>query len=127
MAKTRIKTLAEEFKLNIEETIQIAQDKLSKEMITGKGKGTWVNEEGVEILKEALIIPEIVPKHLRVKILRECPNRCYNWGYSAEIGKRIPVLIPRRFWGRLVGKLITVECISDDKGESYRYVHKKRQ
>ena len=68
MAKTRIKTLAEEFKLNIEETIQIAQDKLSKEMITGKGKGTWVNEEGVEILKEALIIPEIVPKHLRVNL-----------------------------------------------------------
>ena len=125
MAKTRLTKLAEEFEINIDEAIKIAQDKLSKDMITGKGKGTWINEEGVKILEEALVIPEIVPKHYKVKILKECPNRCYNWGHSVEIGKRVPILIPRRFWGRLIGKVVTVECISDDKGESYRYVHKK--
>ena len=126
MAKTRLTKLAEEFEINIDEALNIAQEKLSKDMITGKGKATWINEEGVEILKDALIIPEIVPKHIKVKILHECPNRCYNWGYSKEIGKKVPVLIPRKFWGRLVGKTITIECISDDKGESYRYVHTKR-
>lgn len=126
MAKTRLTKLAEEFEINIDEALNIAHEKLSKEMITGKGKATWINEEGVEILADALIIPEIVPKHLKVKILNECPNRCYNWGYSKELSKKIPVLIPRKFWGKLIGKTITIECISDDKGESYRYVHTKR-
>ena len=125
MAKTRLTKLAEEFEINIDEAIKIAQDKLPEDMVTGRGKGTWINEEGVKILEEALVIPEIVPKHYKVKILKECPNRCYNWGHCLEIGKRVPILIPRKFWGRLIGKVITVECISDDKGESYRYVHKK--
>ena len=96
-----------------DKAIEIAHEKLSEEMVTGKGKATWINEEGAEILKEALYIPEIVPKHYKVKILKECPNRCYNWGHSKEIGKRVPVLIPRKFWGQLVGKSVTVECISD--------------
>ena len=46
--------------------------------------------------------------------------------YTIIDGKKVPVLIPRKFWGRLIGKTITIECISDDKGESYRYVHTKR-
>lgn len=126
MAKVRLKELAEEYEVEFNKAIEITHEKLSEEMVTGKGKATWINEEGAEILKEALYIPEIVPKHYKVKILKECPNRCYNWGYSKEIGKKVPVLIPRRFWGQLVGKSVTVECISDEKGESYRYVHKKK-
>ena len=126
MAKPRLRQIANEFDVNIKDAITIAEDKLSKEMITGKGGNTWITEEGVDILRDALVIPEIVPKHIKVKILKECPNRCYNWGHSKEIGKKVPVLIPRRFWGHLIGKTLTVECISDDKGQSYRYVHQKR-
>ncbi len=125
MAKTRLKIIAEEYGVDFDEALQMAQDKLPAEMITGKGKGTWINEEGNDILKESFDIPEIVPKHYKAKILRECPNRMFNWGYIKEIQKRIAVLIPRRFWGKLVGKLITIECIKDDKGETYRYVHKR--
>ena len=126
MAKTRLTQLAKECEIEFEDAITIAHDKLPEEAITGKGKNTWINEEGADILRDALIIPEIVPKHIQVKILQECPNRCYNWGHSKEIGKKVPVLIPRKFWGRLIGKTITVECISDNKGTSYRYVHEKR-
>jgi len=125
--KTRLVTLSEEYKVDFDEALQLAKGKLPKEMVTGRGKGTWITPEGVEILKEAFDIPEIVPKHIQVKILKECPNRCYNWGYSKEIGKRIPVLLPRKFWGRLVGKTVAIECIEDDKGVSYRYVPKKKQ
>ena len=46
MAKTRLTKLAEEFKINIDEALNIAQEKLSEEMITGKGKATWINESG---------------------------------------------------------------------------------
>ena len=126
MAKTRLTTIAKECDIEFDEALKIAQDKLPEEMITGKGKGTWINEEGSDILKESFDIPEIVPKHYKVKIFRECPNRMFNWGHIKEIGKKIPVLIPRRFWGKLIGKFETIECIKDDKGETYRYVHKKR-
>jgi hypothetical protein len=125
--KTRLVTLSEEYKVDFDEALQLAKGKLPEEMVTGRGKGTWITPEGVEILKEAFDIPEIVPKHIQVKILKECPNRCYNWAYSKEIGKRIPVLLPRKFWGRLVGKTVAIECIEDDKGVSYRYVPKKKQ
>lgn len=123
--KTRLVTLSAEYKVDFDEALQLALDKLPEEMVTGRGKGTWINEDGVEILKEAFDIPEIVPKHIQVKIIKECPNRCYNWAYSKELGKRIPVLLPRKFWGRLKGKMVTVECIQDDRGSSYRYVQKK--
>jgi len=125
--KTKLTKLIEDYDVEFDEALQIAQDKLPREEITGKGKGTWINEEGVKILDEAFDIPEIVPKHIKVKMLSECPNRCYNWGYSKELGKKVPVLIPRRFYGALVGKTISVECITDDTGTSYRYVHQKRK
>ncbi len=125
--KTKLTKLIEDYDVEFDEALQIAQDKLPREEITGKGKGTWINEEGVKILNEAFDIPEIVPKHIKVKMLSECPNRCYNWGYSKELGKKVPVLIPRRFYGALVGKTISVECITDDTGTSYRYVHQKRK
>jgi len=125
--KTKLTKLIEDYDVEFDEALQIAQEKLPREEITGKGKGTWINEEGVKILDEAFDIPEIVPKHIKVKMLSECPNRCYNWGYSKELGKKVPVLIPRRFYGALVGKTISVECITDDTGTSYRYVHQKRK
>ena len=125
--KTKLTKLIEDYDVEFDEALQIAQDKLPREEITGKGKGTWINEEGVKILDEAFDIPEIVPKHIKVKMLSECPNRCYNWGHSKELGKKVPVLIPRRFYGTLVGKTISVECITDDTGTSYRYVHQKRK
>ena len=125
--KTKLTKLIEDYDVEFDEALQIAQDKLPREEITGKGKGTWINEEGVKILDEAFDIPEIVPKHIKVKMLSECPNRCYNWGHSKELGKKVPVLIPRRFYGALVGKTISVECITDDTGTSYRYVHQKRK
>jgi len=125
--KTKLTKLIEDYDVEFDEALQIAQDKLPREEITGKGKGTWINEEGVKILDEAFDIPEIVPKHIKVKMLSECPNRCYNWGYSKELGKKVPVLIPRRFYGALVGKTVNVECITDDTGTSYRYVHQKRK
>ncbi len=121
--KTKLTKLIKDYNVEFDEALQIAQNKLPQEEITGKGKGTWIGEEGVKILDEAFDIPEIVPKHYRVKILQECPNRCYNWAFIKEIEKRVPVLIPRRVWGKLIGKIVNVECIADENGESYRYIH----
>jgi len=70
------------------------------------------------------MIEEIIPKHYLGDVLGECPNPRYNYVFNKEIGKKIPMLVPRKWQGKLVGKIITFEAISDDTGTSYRYVRK---
>lgn len=56
------------------------------------------------------------------KVLQQAPNP--QWVYCIAIGKdlgKIPVIIPRRYSGKLVGKQILVEAITDNVGTTYRY------
>jgi hypothetical protein len=124
MAKKKLTIIAEEQEVEFEEAMRIATEKLPEGSLTGKGKNTWVNEEGTAILEESFMIDEIIPKHYIGKVLQECPNPKYNVVYNKEIGRRVNMLIPRKWQGRLVGKEVTFEAIEDTKGVSYRYVGK---
>ena len=124
MAKKKLTKIAEEQEVEFEEAMRIATEKLPEGSLTGKGKNTWVNEEGTAILEESFMIDEIIPKHYIGKVLQECPNPKYNVVYNKEIGKRVNMLIPRKWQGRLVGKVVTFEGIQDSKGITYRYVGK---
>ena len=124
MAKKKLTKIAEEQEVEFEEAMRIATEKLPEGSLTGKGKNTWVNEEGTAILEESFMIDEIIPKHYIGKVLQECPNPKYNVVYNKEIGRRVNTLIPRKWQGRLVGKEVTFEAIEDTKGVSYRYVGK---
>ena len=124
MAKKKLTKIAEEQEVEFEEAMRIATEKLPEGSLTGKGKNTWVNEEGTAILEESFMIDEIIPKHYIGKVLQECPNTKYNVVYNKEIGRRVNMLIPRKWQGRLVGKEVTFEAIEDTKGVSYRYVGK---
>jgi len=124
MAKKKLIKIAEEQEVEFEEAMRIATEKLPEGSLTGTGKNTWVNEEGTAILEESFMIDEIIPKHYIGKVLQECPNPKYNVVYNKEIGRRVNMLIPRKWQGRLVGKEVTFEAIEDTKGVSYRYVGK---
>jgi phosphosulfolactate synthase (CoM biosynthesis protein A) len=124
MAKKKLIKIAEEQEVEFEEAMRIATEKLPEGSLTGKGKNTWVNEEGTAILEESFMIDEIIPKHYIGKVLQECPNPKYNVVYNKKIGRRVNMLIPRKWQGRLVGKEVTFEAIEDTKGVSYRYVGK---
>ena len=124
MAKKKLTKIAEEQEVEFDEAMRIATEKLPEGSLTGKGKNTWVNEEGTAILEESFMIDEIIPKHYIGKVLQECPNPKYNVVYNKEIGRRVNMLIPRKWQGRLVGKEVTFEAIEDTKGVSYRYVGK---
>jgi hypothetical protein len=91
-------------------------------MLTGKGRNTWVNEEGQKILVDCMYIEEIVPKHFKGRVLAEAPNPSYVFAYIDEIKMKVPVVIPRRYKGKMKGKTITIEMIEDVRGRSYRYV-----
>lgn len=121
MPKKKLIQIAEDQEVTFEEAMRIALEKLPEGSLTGRGKNTWVTEEGTEILEGSFMIEEIIPKHFQGKVLKECPNPRYNYVYSKEIGKRVPVLVPMRYKGRMVGKVITFEAIEDKKGTSYRY------
>lgn len=122
MAKVKLTKLAEKFKSNFDSFFDLAKRKLSAEMLTGKGRNTWVNEEGQKILVDCMYIEEIIPKHFKGKVLAEAPNPSYVFAYIDEIKMKVPVVIPRRYRGRMKGKTITIEMIEDVRGRSYRYV-----
>jgi len=126
MPKIKLTTLSDEYEVTFEEAIDIVLEKIPKEYITGKGRNTWISEEGQSIINEGLFIDEIIPKNYIGKVIAQCPNPRYNFVYSKDIGKKVPVMIPRRFQGKFLGKMINFEAIEDIKGVSYRYVKKKR-
>ena len=124
MPKKRLIQLASEQEVKFEEAMRIAQEKLPEGSLTGKGRNTWVTEEGAAILEDSFMIEEIIPKHYFGTVLSECPNPRYNYVYNKEIGKKVPMLVPRKWQGKLVEKMVTFEAISDNRGTSYRYVRK---
>ena len=126
MPKVKLTTLSDEYERTFEEAIDIVLEKIPKEYITGKGRNTWISEEGQAIINEGLFIDEIIPKNYIGKVIAQCPNPRYNFVYNKDIGKKVPVMIPRRFQGKFLGKMINFEAIEDLNGVSYRYVKKKR-
>ena len=124
MPKKKLVKIAEEQEVDFNEAMRIALEKLPEGSLTGKGKNTWVTEEGTAILEDSFMIEEIIPKHYSGIVLYECPNTKFNYVQNKEIGKKVPILVPRKWQGKLVGKQVTFEAIQDDKGTSYRYVRK---
>ena len=122
MPKVKLTQIANNYEVSFDEALQILQEKVPADYITGKGNNTWLSEEGQSIVEDGLFIDEIIPHNYIGKVLSECPNPRYNYVYSKEISKRVPVMIPRRWQGQMVGKNITFEAIEDESGVSYRYV-----
>lgn len=122
MAKKRLKDIAVECEVSFEEAMEIALSKLPAGSLSGKGKNTWVEEDFAKILTDTCMIKEIIPKFYIGKVTRECPNPKYVYVSSPEIGKTVPVLIHRRFQGKVKPrKVIKFEAIEDGTGVSYRY------
>ena len=71
MPKKKLIQIATEQEVEFEEAMRIAEDKLPEGSLTGKGKNTWVTEEGTSILEESLMIEEIIPKHYLGHVLGE--------------------------------------------------------
>lgn len=123
MPKKRLKTIAEEHEVEMDYLVELIETKLPEHTITGTGYARWINEEGQELLSEAVDIPELMPKRYRGVVHSKAPNRSYVYVYIREIQKKVPMVIARRYEDWLTqGKQVDVEAIEDDKGTSYRYV-----
>ena len=124
MPKKKLVKIAEEQEVDFDEAMHIAVEKLPEGSLTGIGRNTWVTEEGTAILEDSFMIEEIIPKHYSGIVLCECPNPKFNYVYNKEIGQKVPMLIPRKWQGKLIKKQVTFEAIEDVNGTSYRYVRK---
>jgi hypothetical protein len=124
--KERLTTLMKKYGTNysFEESLQIAKEKLEKSMITGSKKNTWINAEGADILRTALHVPEIVPKHWKGRVIRFAPNKSYVYCKLEGFDGIVPVVVPRRFRDHMLGKIINIEEINDGN-PSYRYIKEK--
>ncbi len=123
MPKKRLKTIAKEHDVELDYIVELVDSKLPVHTITGTGYARWINEEGQELLAEAVDIPELMPKRYRGIVHSKAPNRSYVYVYIHEIQKKVPMVIARKFEDWLTkGKQVSVEAIQDDKGTSYRYV-----
>jgi len=122
MAKVKLTKLASQFAQDFDSFFELAKSKLSADMLTGRGKNTWVDEEGQKILIDCMYVEEIVPKHYKGKVLADAPNPSYVFAYIDEIKMKVPVVVARKYKGKMKGKTITIEMIEDVRGRSYRYV-----
>ena len=125
MGAVRVKTIADELGIDVERVIHMARLKLPAEHIKGKGLGLWIEPESVADLKEALDIPEIVPKRYIAQILvsNQAKNPVWAFGKSAELGNvKLKIAVPKRVKPRIIGKTVTIEKIEDETGSTFRYV-----
>lgn len=123
MPKKRLKTIAAEHEVQVDEIVELVDTKLPEHTITGTGYARWINEEGQQLLAKAVDIPELMPKRYRAVVHSKAPNRSYVYVYIREIQKKVPMVIARRYEDWLTpGKQVNVEAIEDEKGTSYRYV-----
>ncbi len=121
MTKTKIDEVAKQLNTTPNQLLTLKKEKLKPEHWSGIGKNTYFTEDGVELLRLALDVPLAVPGRLMGRVIHEARNP--NWVYcqiDGVDGKK-PVAIPRRLRGKLNGKRIAIDAITDVNGTTYRH------
>ena len=118
MAKKKLTNIAEEYGLTFEEAQELVFKHLNEETVTGRGKNTWINEEGQTALDDVIAMPVLY----RGKVLSEAPNRNFLVVYIKDILRKVPVRIPARMQGLLVGKMVYVQAETIGEEMKYKWV-----
>ena len=119
MSKKKLTEIAEEYEISFEKAQDFVTNNLEEEMVTGRGKGTWVNNDGQEIFEQMIPINILY----RGKVMQLAPNPRYVLAHIKELGKKIPVKVPLRFSKGLLGKVIHIEA--NNKGDEPTYEYRK--
>lgn len=117
----RLKELAEELEKPPEEILGVVEHKLSSSQWERRGRGIFVSEEGAELVRANYVIPEVVPDKFTAYVKAEARNPVWVYIVIPGMEGRHLALIPRRLCGKLVGKTIVVDAITDAKGTTFRH------
>ena len=119
MPKKKLTQLAEEYGIPFEEALDLVFKELEEEMVTGRGKGTWINDDGQRVLDEFISMPVLY----RGPVLSEAPNPNYIIVYVKELSKKVAVKIPLKFKGRFTkGKIVYLEADNSSDQPKYSWV-----
>ena len=116
MPKKRLTQIAEEYGISFEDSLDIVFKELEEDMVAGKGKNTWVDEDGQRVLDELISMPVLY----RGPVLAKAINPNYVMVYIRELSKKVPVKVPRKWQAKITpGKIIYVEA--DNSGAEAKY------
>lgn len=116
------KDLAKELGLSFPELAAMRDERLTEEHYFVRDGKRFFTEAGAEVLRLAKEVPLAVPKKLRGVVVRPARNARYVYVKFAGQDAVVPVAIPRRLFGKLLHKQITVDVITDAQGgTSYRH------
>lgn len=115
MPKKKLIQLAQEYEISFEEAQDFVSINLAEEMVTGKGKNTWINDDGQKVFEEMIPINILY----RGKCVALAPNPAYIMVHVQELGKKVKVKIPLRFSKNMLGKIVHIEA--DNKGPEPMY------
>jgi hypothetical protein len=121
MAKRKLTDLAEEYGISFEEAKDLAFEKFDEDMITGKGKNTWIDERGQAMLDDLVPIDIIY----RGRVVSEAPNPAYVIAYVKELTAKVPVRIPMRYKGMLNNKIIHIQADNTGHAPKYNWIPTK--
>lgn len=120
---TPVIALADKLGVPVNKLLEIKNLKLVKgEHYTGYGKNTYFTPKGVEEVELALEIPLAVPDKLNGTVLHPAKNPDWVMVKLEHTDGKIPVKIGRKFRGKLIGKRILIDAITDASGSTtYRH------
>lgn len=126
MSDILFKQLKEEVGISHFSLLKIRKEKLDPNTDYYLKEGRcYFTETGADKVRLAVEVPLAVPKRMWANVVRPAPNP--RWVYvklddGKKLGSLVPCAIPRRLYGRLVGKRICVDVIQDAQGGiSYRH------
>tara|TARA_R110001592_G_scaffold228749_1_gene485286 strand:+ start:3890 stop:4261 length:372 start_codon:yes stop_codon:yes gene_type:complete len=123
MAKKKLKQIAEEFEISFEKAQEIAFQNLEEEMITGRGKNTWINEEGQKVFDSMTPVPVIY----RGRAIRLMPNPNYVLVKVPELVSTVRVKAKLNIAKNLVGKYLYIQAENLNNETKYYHVTPSRR
>jgi len=120
---TPVIALADKLGVPVNKLLEIKNLKLVKgNHYTGYGKNTYFTPKGVEEVELALEIPLAVPDKLNGVVLHSAKNPDWVMVKLEHKDGKTPVKIGRKFRGKLIGKIILIDAITDASGSTtYRH------
>ena len=123
MPKKRLTNIAEEYGISFEKASDLVFKELGEEMVTGKGKNTWINEDGQRLIDEIISMPVLY----RGPVVSLPPNPAFLMVYTKEITQKVKVRIPRRFpQKQFANKIVYVEADNSGSETQYNWVKANR-
>jgi hypothetical protein len=121
MAKRRLRDIADEHDMSFEQVRDLAFNILDECALTGKGKNTWVNEVGQDLLDDNIEMLIKKPKVYRGRIRNIAPNPRFAFVHVKEKNGCVKMEIPRKYirYMKKNGMVYLEEHKEGDEEETY--------